>query len=537
MVAARYLPDAEAAIGTLIADSFRRPGGITGAGSFDSWLAECSQRLLMRVEPQPLAELAGWLTDPASGDLAHHTGGFFRVEGIAVHVPGATIEHWQQPIISQPEVGILGLLVKEFDGVLHCLLQAKAEPGNCNGLQLSPTVQATRSNYTGLHLGRSVPYLEYFRDLARHRVVADVRQSEQGAWFRHKRNRNMIVQTTDEVEPHPDFCWLTLGQVHALLRLDHLINMDTRTVLACLPIAGIDPDPGPSLAGLPVLGLDPDPPLAGLPAVGTDADPLPGRPWSPEAIVRSCQPRHGSRHSMTEILSWITGARTRHQVEAVPIPLRSVLGWRHVDGRISHERGLFFDVVGVRVEAVGREVQRWQQPMIAPHGTGLAAALVRQIDGVLHVLMHARVEPGYLDVLELAPSVQCNPETYDSLPPEARPPFLDEVLTAHPSRLLFDTVLSEEGGRFMHARTRYAVVTTDLEVPPALYPDHRWFTLHQLSALVQHSHYLNVQARSILACLHSLVVGRSWPAEPVTAGPPEVAREHPDRHCGEGVRP
>ncbi|WP_374058433.1 NDP-hexose 2,3-dehydratase family protein, partial [Marinitenerispora sediminis] len=31
--------------------------------------------------------------------------------------------------------------------------------------------------------GRAVPYLGYFRDTSRHRVLADVRQSEQGAWF------------------------------------------------------------------------------------------------------------------------------------------------------------------------------------------------------------------------------------------------------------------------------------------------------------------------------------------------------------------
>ncbi|MFL4945785.1 NDP-hexose 2,3-dehydratase family protein, partial [Streptomyces sp. MMS24-I31] len=35
--------------------------------------------------------------------------------------------------------------------------------------------------------------------------------------------------------------------------------------------------------------------------------------------------------------------------------------------------------------------------------------------------------------------------------------------------------------------------------------DHRWVTLHQLTVLLRHSHYLNVQARSLVACLRSLL--------------------------------
>lgn len=64
-------------------------------------------------------------------------------------------------------------------------------------------------------------------------------------------------------------------------------------------------------------------------------------------------------------------------------------------------------------------------------------------------------------------------------------------------------MLSEEGGRFFHALNRYLIVETDQDVPRD-HPDHRWMTLHQLSDLLRHSHYVNVQARSLIACLHSL---------------------------------
>jgi oxidase EvaA len=117
------------------------------------------------------------------------------------------------------------------------------------------------------------------------------------------------------------------------------------------------------------------------------------------------------------------------------------------------------------------------------------------------------VEPGYLDVVELAPTVQCIPENYEHLPASARPLFLDEVLTAAPDRIRFDAVLSEQGGRFYQARNRHLLVETDLDEEPP--PDYRWLTLHQLVELLQHSNYLNVQARSLVTCLHGLTVTAS----------------------------
>ncbi|KIX79716.1 NDP-hexose 2,3-dehydratase [Streptomyces sp. MBRL 601] len=452
------------------AESARATRGlVTGTAAFDTWLADCRARLTTTVELRPLEALRDWSVDPRTGNVQHASGRFFSVHGLDVRVPGAPVDHWQQPIIAQPEAGILGILVKEFDGVPHCLMQAKAEPGNVNGVQLSPTVQATRSNYSGVHRGRPVPYLEHFRDTAPHRVIADVLQSEQGAWFHRKRNRNLIVETTGPVELLDGFCWLTLGQLHELLRQDDLVNMDTRTVLSCFP-------------------AEPD-----------------AREAAPEGAE--------SGDSYRDLLRWITEERTRRERHVREIPLNSVAGWRLSEGRVTHEDGLFFDVVGASVEAVGREVARWDQPLLAPHGTGLVALLVREIDGVPHALLHARVEAGHLDVLELAPTVQYTPRSYAHLPPGARPRFLDTVLTAPPQNVLFSAVHSEEGGRFLHARNRYLIVEADPGLDVEDCPDYRWTALPDTAALLRHSHYLNIQARSILACPHGLA-GRETRKKP-----------------------
>ncbi|ASO20658.1 oxidase EvaA [Actinoalloteichus hoggarensis] len=421
------------------------------------WIADKRGAQNHRVSRIPFGAMRNWHFEDDTGDLRHDSGRFFSIQGLAVETDFGTVRSWSQPIINQPEIGILGILVKEFDGVLHCLMQAKSEPGNLDGVQLSPTVQATWSNYSGVHRGREVPYLAYFRDPPPADVLTDVLQSEQGSWFYRKRNRNMIVQTTDDVPLLDDFRWLTFGQIQEMLRIDNLVNMDTRTVLSCAPADGLSP----------------------------------GDDW-------------GSLLTETEMLSWITTRQAEYQLHTRPMPLASVRSWTRTEDVIAHERGLYFRIIAVDVSTDSREVDSWSQPLIAPHGRGVIALLVKRVDGVLHALFNARVEPGYLDVVELAPTVQCTPENYAHLSQAERPPFLDVVLAARPEDVLFDTEMSEEGGRFYEARNRYLVIQVDEDFPDDVWPDFRWLTLHQTGRLLQHSHYVNVQARSLIACMRGL---------------------------------
>lgn len=431
-------------------------GVLTSTPAFFDWLADRRGVHAQQVERIRFDQLSGWDFAPGSGDLRHRSGRFFSVHGLRVRSDFGSVREWEQPIISQPEHGILGIAVREFDGVLHCLMQAKSEPGNVGGVQLSPTVQATRSNYTRVHGGSPVPHLDVFRRAEPGRVLADVLQSEQGAWFWRKRNRNMVVEVGPEVDAGEDFCWLTLGQLGALLSFPNLVNMDARTVLACLP--GWRRSAGPD---------------AGL-------------------------------HRDAEIRSWLTGQRAESQLTAERLPLRGLSGWHRTADAIAHKSGRYFSIVAVHVGSRRREVPAWSQPLLRPHGDGLAALLMKRIGGVRHVLVNARSEPGFLDTVELGPTVQCTPDNHAHLPPADRPPYLDFVLGADPARTLFDTVLSEEGGRFHHAQSRYVIIEVDDTDPVGEDPAFRWVTEGQLEELLKYGGHLNVQARTLVAALRTV---------------------------------
>ncbi|MFC9975273.1 NDP-hexose 2,3-dehydratase family protein [Spirillospora sp. NPDC127200] len=444
----------------------------TSPGTLD-WLAG-HQRRALPVERLPLAELDGWSFAPGSGNLRHRSGRFFTVEGLHAHTDHGPVPEWTQPIIVQRDIAILGILAKEIDGVLHFLLQAKMEPGNVNLVQLSPTVQATSSNYTRAHEGTLPPYLEYFLDPSRGRVLVDVLQSEQGSWFHHKRNRNVVIEVSEDVPEDDRFRWLPLGEIHRLLHRPNVINMDARTVLAGLPF-------------LP-------PPGSGGP--GGDGDGFGA------ALRRSLEPGGGpARHTMTEVVSWFTDRKCAYTMAARPIPLNAVEGWRVGGEEIVHDAGRHFRIVGVRVAASTREVSSWSQPLLAPGTGGLAAMVVRRFGGVLHALVRADVRPGNRDMLELGPTVQC---ALDERAEGRRLPFYDLAVSPPPGAVRYDMVQSEEGGRFLAAQNRYVVVEAGADFPAEVPPDYAWVTPGQLMELQRHSYHLNIECRTLLLCLTSL---------------------------------
>ncbi|MFI1528319.1 NDP-hexose 2,3-dehydratase family protein [Streptomyces griseus] len=415
------------------------------------WLASRARANRFRVERIAFDRLRGWSFAPDTGDLVHDSGRFFSIGGIEAETADGAHPVWRQPIIDQPEVGILGILAKDFGGVRHYLMQAKMEPGNPRAVQLSPTVQATHSNYTGVHKGAPVAYLDYFTDPSRAHPVADVLQSEHGEWFHRKFNRNVIVLVDEEVPAGENFRWLTLDTIAALLHHDNLVNMDSRTVLSCLP-------PAPEGSG----------------------DPAP---------VRSVE-------------DWLAAERARLQRRVRRIALRDTEGWVRTADSIRRVPDRGFRVVAVAVEAGNREVPQWTQPLFEPLLPGLHAFVTRRFSGVPHLLVRIGAEIGLAQGAELAPTVSCVPEYHRDRPPNRRPPFLTTVETAPPGRIRYTAVHSEEGGRFLNAVSRYAIVEADeTPAPPRPPSGYRWVTPGQLSAVARRGGRVNVQARTLLSVL------------------------------------
>lgn len=450
---------------------------------FFVWFDAQRDNTYVDIDLIPFSALDGWQFDRDTGNLCHDSGGFFTIEGIQVKTNWGPKNKWEQPIIHQPEIGFLGIISKKINGVLHFLMQAKIEPGNINFVQLSPTLQATKSNYTQVHKGKVPLYLEYFNGTSQKNVLVllDQLQSEQGARFLRKRNRNIIIEVEEDIPIYENFIWLTLAQIKKLLHYDNVVNMDTRTVLS-----------GISFGEFPQGTID------FFEMVDSRDERLSEKHKS---LLISAIESKRQLHTFEEIISWITSLKTKFELDVRRVPLKSVEGWVKTETEIHHVEHKYFSVVAADIEISNREVARWTQPLVKSAQEGIIAFIIKKINGVHHFLVQAKIEAGNFDVLELAPTVQCLTGNYRKGQNEYEVPFLEKVLGVAAEQIVFKAMQSEEGGRFYKEQNLNMIIEVNENEKMDLPENYIWMTLNQLFTFIRFNNYLNIQARSLISTI------------------------------------
>lgn len=443
------------------------------------WLKKRKQHVNLKIEKSLFSKLENWTYDDEIGFIKHKSGKFFTIEGIEVTTNWGVINSWQQPIINQSEIGFLGIIVKEFNGVLNFLMQAKIEPGNKNYVQLSPTLQATKSNYTQVHNGKKPHYLEYFRNAKPEQIMLDQLQSEQGARFLRKRNRNIILKISEEIPVYDDFIWVTLAQIKKLMQMNSIVNMDTRTVISGISFGNLDEE---VVDFFNFLGHN------------DKIDTV------EKQLLKSALISKETLHTTDEIIYFLTRLKSLYDLEIRKVPLKDLDRWIFSDNEIKHVEEKYFKVIPIDIEISNREVVKWSQPMFQPAQEGISAFVCKEIKGVLHFAVQAKLECGNHDIIEFAPTVQCLTGNYrDSK--SGSIPFLEYVLSVSKEKIIFDTLQSEEGGRFFKEQNRNLIVLAENEISIELPPNYIWMTLNQLNEFLKFNNYLNVQARSLISAI------------------------------------
>jgi oxidase EvaA len=455
-----------------------RPGPDTIQDVAD-WLDTRRAAADFRVARKPLGRLKGWMIDPATGNVRHESGKFFQIAGVEVRTNFGAVGEWSQPIVYQREVGLIGFLSQKIAGIPYFLVQAKMEPGNVNLVQLSPTVQATRSNFTQVHGGQRPRYIEYFLNCPLDHVLVDQLQSEQGSKFYRKRNRNMVVRVPDDVHVpmHEDFAWLTLEQIQRCVGVANCVNMDARSVLS---------------------GISAPASLQTLAKGGS----LASSGFHEDVVKSTLADDRDALLDLSAVVRWFAAMKARYQIEATRVGLKDLEDWAFDGESLHHVSGRFFSVIGVEVSASTREVVQWDQPLIESAKGGIVCLLCQKFDGVLHFLFQARVEAGVFDGAEMAPTLQFTPANYE--PHVEFPPFTDVFYRLRPEQVRYDSLQSEEGGRFYHDQNRYVVAETAFGEITEIPENFSWLTMRQIKDLLRFNNCFNIEARSLVACVESI---------------------------------
>ena len=158
------------------------------ANKLKNWLKHQKNIKKIKINKKKISNLKDWIFK--KNVILNSKQNFFSIKAFIIKCKNKIT---YQPLIVQNENGILGIIKKKKDNKDYYLLQAKIEPGNINGIQISPTVQATKSNYLRKHGGKKTLFLNFFMKTNNQlKIISKKKLSEQGSRFLKKKKLEYI---------------------------------------------------------------------------------------------------------------------------------------------------------------------------------------------------------------------------------------------------------------------------------------------------------------------------------------------------------
>lgn len=446
-------------------------GNVSSMKEIAEWIEERKKTAKVEIRKVDFSYNGFWYYDEKDGYIRNENNSFFQLAGYQEIEDDHIVR--EQPIIIQNEIGYLGIICKMVQGTMNFLMQAKIEPGNINVIQISPTIQATKSNFSKLHGGSTPAYLEYFQNAKAHTVVVDQLQSEQSSRFYKKRNRNIILYVDGPIEVKDSHKWMTLGQIKECMKIENLVNMDTRTVLSCIPFAK---------ASLQEQELEESKEL-----------------FRDRALYNSIF-KSVDRGEIHRIFRVINDYKMYQKETFRLVPLKSLKGWKMTPTEIVCKTPYDFKVIYCFIEIEGREVKYWEQPLMEANGMAVFGIFSAVFEGMRKFLVRVRPEMGCFDSAELGPVVQMEP-TNQRKDLDAMERLFFEKLEKKEG-IMHNHILSEEGGRFFHEQNQNVIIdlkgTEEIkEVPEGYF----WVDYATVNQMIQYNNCVNIQLRNLLSLL------------------------------------
>ena len=349
---------------------------------------------------------------------------------------------WHQPLIIQKEEGILGIIKKKSFNTDYYLLQAKAEPGNINSIQISPTVQATKSNYLRKHGGKKTPYLNFFlKKNSNIKILSNVKLSEQGTRFLGKKNRNILLELKNKsFKPKGNFVWLTKKNIKFLLKKKNLLQMDTISIMS--------------------------------------------------SIIKKNR-LNKSLLSFVHLKSSLVNFKKKLKIQKNLTLFSNMVGWKVNNTTITDIKKKFFSIFFIEVKANRREVKNWDQPFISDHYNSLNCFIMSKINDTDHYLLQITQEAGF-DAPKFTSTISEKNCLIKDLKNNRFMSYLKK------KNFLLDAIYSDEGGRFYKNQTRNIICKLNSYNKLKITKKYIWASHNQIIDLINQNK-ITIEARNLFA--------------------------------------
>ena len=315
---------------------------------------------------------------------------------------------------------------------------------------MSPTVQATKSNYTRIHGGKKIPFLSFFLNKKKNFIS----QSEQGYRYLFKFNYNSLVETSKSIKRFDNFYWFNKKDLTKLVKIKSILNMDTISVFSSF-----------------ISKNKIDSPLI----------------------------------SLQQINKWIKIKDKAFNLKIKIKPLANLKNWIVKNDSINHKKNKHFSVIGININANKREVKEWDQPIIKGKEMAFVGYLIKEFNKTNHYLCRYNKKPG-LKKSTLSCSVNTSDlKNYNSSNnlQSFEKKILKNFFLNKKKKLksIYDNILFDEGGRFFNCEIRYKALQLNNNTKIQIPHNYIWISQNQMIEMISKKK-IDIEARLLFGCIN-----------------------------------
>jgi len=178
--------------------------------------------------------------------------------------------------------------------------------------------------------------------------------------------------------------------------------------------------------------------------------------------------------------------------------------WTLKKDRIVNNKKNYFSIIGLSIRNNSREINKWEQPIIAHENLAFVGFITKIFNQTLHYLVSFEIKPGlknsYLSCTVRTSDFFNYKKNYD-LNNFKKNIINENFVNKNNGKLLYKKILSDEGGRFYKSQICYSVFQLFDNYNLNISENYIWISHNQMINLIKNK-YFDIEARILFACFN-----------------------------------
>ena len=201
-------------------------------------------------------------------------------------------------------------------------------------------------------------------------------------------------------------------------------------------------------------------------------------------------------------MKWKNSLNRKYFLNNRIISLNLIKNWNLTKKKIFHKTNNYFSVIGIKVKTNNREISDWSQPIIEGSKMAFVGYLIKKFKNTNHYLCRYILKPG-----SKMGTYTCSVNTskfkgYKKSKDLTN--FQKKLISKYfinSKNILYDNILSDEGGRFYHSQIKYMACIMDKNQDIKLPECYIWLSQNQLIDLI-HKQKIDIEARLLFGIIN-----------------------------------